>query len=92
MEQMGNYVMIACAKDLSKNEKLDLVKLGMDKLLDSLKRIDSTMEEDTLQIMISEGWKFHTDVYYNEDAEPFWGIEIGAKYKGKYTGELQEEM
>ena len=82
----GQYVVMACDRSASKNERLELMKAGFTCLMDELKEIDTTMEPDTLEIILHEGMQINDPSWHDDSARPFWGITVGAKYKGEYLG------
>ena len=86
-KQFGTYSILRCDPTATKKQKLDLIKVGIDTLIEKAKEFPSEPNINTLKFIIKEDLHFpgETDWYADEKPDykpepPFWAITVGVKY------------
>lgn len=85
-KQWGTYCLFQCDKTDSKEKKFDLVRAGVDRLIEEAKEFPVEPIFNTLQIIVHEDLHFtdQEDWYADEkqgyNPKPFWAMTVGIKF------------
>ena len=92
-KQYGTYCVIPCSPDDSKDKKYDLIKAGIDKMIEKAKEFHSEPDFNTLQVIVHEDLVSPSGPDWYEDEKPgyepslpYWAITVGIKYREKVLG------
>lgn len=85
--QYGTYAILAFDQDTPKEQKLEMLKAAIPKLIDDIGAAEAELDLNTLQLIIKEGFIDTSDdpTWYADEEEdytpslPFWGMTVGLK-------------
>ena len=89
----GTYAILPVERDDSKEKKIEMLKLGLQKLVDEMAGWDICPNFNTIQFIIHEGWQSTNKSWYEgEEGEPEQGPQVYAMTVGVKFEEAGSEQ
>ena len=83
----GTYTILPVKSDDSKEKKIEMLKLGLQKMVDTVAEWDVCPNFNTMQFIIHEGLHFNNKSWYEgeegepEQEAPFFAMTVGVKFE-----------